>query len=116
MPTPSSSSSLPHLQRRVFTSLSLGDEQLDMTYASTTPPHHVPDHFSDITLYVYLARRQHIPLLRHYVRQRYAPQEYPGSMQRMMAWSPDECIPEFFTDPLVLTSMHADMTDLLLPP
>lgn len=36
--------------------LNKGDEQLDLTYDSATP-HHVTDILTDITYYVYMARR-----------------------------------------------------------
>ena len=36
--------------------LNKGDEQLDLTYDSATP-HHITDILTDITCYVYLARR-----------------------------------------------------------
>ena len=51
-----------------------------------------------------------------HVRAKYEPQEYPLSMARMYQWTPDECIPEFFTDPSIFQSLHADMPDLQTPP
>ena len=33
----------------------------------------------------------------------------------MYEWTPDECIPEYYTDPSVFTSQHANMDDMELP-
>lgn len=41
--------------------------------------------------------------------------DYPASLARLYAWSPDEAIPEFYTDPQVFVSLHADMADLAVP-
>ena len=49
------------------------------------------------------------------MRAKYEPHEYPVSLARMYQWTPDECIPEYFTDPAIFTSLHADMPDLQLP-
>ncbi|RIA98648.1 hypothetical protein C1645_76770 [Glomus cerebriforme] len=94
--------------------LNKGDEQLDFTFDGPVP-HHITDILSDITYYVYLARKTPIPVLCQYVRTKYEPNEYPSSLQRLFEWTPDECIPEFYTDPSIFKSIHPDMPDLQLP-
>ncbi|CAN0169194.1 unnamed protein product, partial [Hapterophycus canaliculatus] len=82
--------------------------QLDRSYSEGTPPHHVPESLSELTLVVYLARKLPLQVLRGVVRSELVAEEYPRSLARMYSWTPDECVPEFYTDPGVFRSAHGD--------
>eukprot|EP00198_Chlamydomonas_reinhardtii_P012185 XP_001701522.1 predicted protein [Chlamydomonas reinhardtii] len=72
-----------------------GDLQLDVTYAGSDPPHHIPQRV---------------------VRAVWEPREYPACLPDMLGRSPDECLPQLYTDPRVFRSTHPDLSDLQLPP
>ncbi|KAF5195438.1 Wd repeat domain [Thalictrum thalictroides] len=97
--------------------LAKGDEQLDFTYSTSEVPHHVSDEcLSELAVCSYKARRLPLSILRSAVRSVYEPNEYPSNMQRLYQWTPDECIPEFYHDPRIFTSLHPGMSDLAIPP
>ena len=62
--------------------LTKGDRQLDLTFntlESGMVPHHIPETFSDLTFYIYNARRIPKSVLAQYVRKKFVPAEYPAS-------------------------------------
>ncbi|ETV76545.1 hypothetical protein H257_09547 [Aphanomyces astaci] len=93
--------------------LTKGDDHLDLMYRHTG--HHIPENLSDLSVAIYLARVLPRALLQRVVRSTFEPREYPTSLAKMAASSPDECIPELFLDPSVLVSCHDDMLSLDLP-
>ncbi|KAL6008771.1 hypothetical protein ACLOJK_021997 [Asimina triloba] len=96
--------------------LAKGDEQLDFTYSTSEIPHHVSDEcLSELAVCSYKARRLPLRVLRSAVRSVYEPNEYPANMQRLYQWTPDECIPEFYSDPRIFVSLHSGMSDLAVP-
>lgn len=96
--------------------LTKGDEQLDFTYKTTTPPHHVSDDcLSELGVCIALARRLPRETLARVVRAHVVGDEYPKDLQRLYEVSPDEAPLDFYTNPDVFKSTHADMRDLLLP-
>ncbi|CAM8993099.1 unnamed protein product [Rhodiola kirilowii] len=96
--------------------LAKGDEQLDFTYLTSEIPHHVSEEcLSELAVCSYKARRLPLHVLRLAVRSVYEPNEYPSTMQRLYQWTPDECIPEFYCDPEVFSSLHSGMADLAVP-
>ena len=51
-------------------------------------------------------------VLQDVVRSELVAEEYPKSVARMYSWTPDECIPEFYTEPGVFRSAHGGVTGL----
>ena len=56
-----------------------------------------------------------IETLKLHYRNAYNAKEYSWSMERIYEWTPDECIPEFYSDVSVFRSVHKDMQDIELP-
>lgn len=61
------------------------------------------------------ARRLPVETLTRVVRAAFEPHEYPATMARLVAWTPDEAIPEFYDDEIVFESAHGTMPDLAVP-
>ena len=61
------------------------------------------------------ARRLPKEVLVSVVRPQFQPQEYPASLTRLYNWSPDEAIPEFYSDASVFESIHPELLDMTLP-
>ena len=97
--------------------LSKGDAQLHTTFKHSDPPHHIPETLSELTYYIYMARCTPMQVLRRIVRSDFVAEHYPHSMTRMFYWTPDECIPEFYSDPSMFRSIHKDagLQDIELP-
>ena len=71
------------------------------------------DCLSELAVCAYKARRLPLSVLRQTVRSTFVAEEYPGTMERLYRWSPDEAVPEFYDDPTVFVSTHGDaMGDL----
>lgn len=87
--------------------LAKGDAQLDSTFKYSTPPHHIPESLSELTFHIYLARTTPMHVLKRVVRADFVPGHYPATLSRMYEWTPDECIPEFYSDANVFRSIHA---------
>lgn len=75
--------------------LTKGDAQLDITYqhnkhgTDSTTPHHVSDVLSEITFFVYMARKTPKSVLCRHVRAKFVAAEYPASIKRLQEWTPD---------------------------
>jgi len=84
--------------------LTKGDTQLDFSFQHADPKfaHHVSDEcLCETTTCVYLARQTPVVELKKRVRSRFVANEYPATVERLYAWSPDEAIPQFYDDPSV---------------
>ncbi|EFJ45702.1 hypothetical protein VOLCADRAFT_93838, partial [Volvox carteri f. nagariensis] len=93
-----------------------GDLQLDVTFSSSEVPHHIPQEpLSELSFCIYMARVTPRAVLQRAVRSHFEPREYPPSLETMLARTPDECLPQLYTDPGIFSSIHPELPDLQLP-
>ena len=89
---------------------------MDYTFSQAEPPHHVTEPLTNLTYYIYTARRTPLTVLRTFVRSKFKSDEYPANMQKMYSTSPHEAIPEFYSDQNVFKSIHPELlADVILP-
>jgi hypothetical protein len=70
--------------------------------AAIVPPHHISNEpMSELSYAIYMARRLPVELLVSLVRRSFRPAEYPASIEVLYHSSPDEALPQFYTDPKV---------------
>ena len=79
--------------------------------------HQVDECLSELTFYMYEARRAPLAALKQVVRQNFVANQYPKSMERLYRWTPDEAIPAFYNDPAIFRSRHKHLglEDIALP-
>jgi len=97
--------------------LTKGDAQLDITFqhiknnSENSAPHHVSDVLSEITYYVYMARKTQKSVLCRHVRPKFVAAEYPASIKRLQEWTPDGRLSNFIlpqlTDTLFYFRVHS---------
>ncbi|GLI65871.1 hypothetical protein VaNZ11_009507, partial [Volvox africanus] len=93
-----------------------GDLQLDVTFESSDVPHHIPQEpLSELSFCIYMARATPRAVLQRAVRSHFEPREYPPSVEAMLARTPDECLPQLYTDAQIFRSIHPELPDLQLP-
>jgi WD repeat-containing protein 81 len=99
--------------------LNKGDAHLDLIFQasvnSASGPYHLTEYLSEITYFVYKSRVTDKETLCKHVRRTWVPNEYPNSMNRLFAWTPEECIPEFYCDTGIFESIHPDLPNLQVP-
>lgn len=81
---------------------------------AVVPPHHISNEpLSELSYAIYMARRLPVELLVKLVRREFKPEEYPRSIEGLYHSSPDEALPQFYTDPQV--GWYSWAWDLILP-
>jgi hypothetical protein len=79
---------------------SSGDAAAAAAATAIVPPHHISNEpMSELSYAIYMARRLPVELLVSLVRRSFRPAEYPASIEVLYLSSPDEALPQFYSDP-----------------
>lgn len=97
-----------------------GDRQCELAFEGAVAEkdrHHVPESLSELGFLLYTARIADIEVLTQKVRRKFDPKEYPQNVREMLESTPEEAIPELYTEPEIFKSRHKDagLQDLGLP-
>ncbi|KAL0236708.1 hypothetical protein PCE1_000106 [Barthelona sp. PCE] len=80
-----------------------------------TTGYHIEEPISDLTWFTIMSRIATERQLKIWVRSKFSVGEYPDSFAKIYSATPDEAIPELYSDVTLLESKHEGMPDMSIP-